>query len=778
MYLKDEKMKKLLILILLTYFTYPTLAQKRTYQLGLMVDYRTPIGDSLLVQLEKEVSKVVGEDATIQMSEQYIHVNECSIAKATSDYQDLLNAPVDAILVLGSIGEKALEGITDFNKPTVIFGNYNLERPTHDETKTNNLIRILDRSYLENDLTALHELTDFKSVGIAVEQAYANELGFAASLNKITTDLGVEYQLIAYDNFSEIQSNLDGIDAFYLVGGQLTEDKEISALADHLLQKRIPSMSTGGISHLNQGFMSTTVPRGNFEQMIRNISVSIDAFVQMEPLPDGPVILEYEPKLTININIAEVVGVFVPYSSMDDTDLVWSADHLNPQLSYDFESFLSATLGKNLGFGAAKKEVQMKNQDVQSAKNNYLPTVTAGASSAYTSPDFAEISFGQTAEYQTVGSINFEQTIFSAQANTNIEIEKNLLKIEEQRLSTKELDLVLEASNAFFNALLAKSETNIQAGNLQLTKTNYQIARQNYQSGQTDKSDLLRLESQLAVDKQRMVTSINRLQQALIRLNQLTNSPLENQINIVDLKVDNGFFQGFTYDEFERILDDDVSRERFVRFLAQESRNNSPEIKSLAYLDEVTSRQMKLFGAQRLIPSLGLQAEYANFVDRRGAGSVVEGFNIPGDYYTVGVGVSLPILSGNRNKVSHQRARIQKEQINLNTRDAEQALETSVRSITFEVINQMATIKLTRETEQTAKEALEIIQDAYSNGAVGVVQLFDIQNTYLQAQISRTQADYGYLINIASLERIIAHYSVLRSDEANEQLKQRFLTFK
>ncbi|MEM8901773.1 MAG: TolC family protein, partial [Bacteroidota bacterium] len=293
----------------------------------------------------------------------------------------------------------------------------------------------------------------------------------------------------------------------------------------------------------------------------------------------------------------------------------------------------------------------------------------------------------------------------------------------------------------------------------------------------TGKSDVLRLSSRLAQDKQQMVTAINRLEQALIQLNQFVNNPLSRKIDIEDLGAARGFFHELGYDHFNHLLDNDDSRERFIQFLVEVAKENSPELKSLAFADKVIDSQMELFGVKRMLPTIGLNANYIKFLERSGVGSEIEGLNIPNEYYTVGLGISLPIFSGNRNNISYQKARIQKDQVSLNLSDANLALETRIRSTVYDVINQMATIKLTRETEENAKEALELIQAAYNSGAVNVVQLFDVQNTYLQAQIGRIQADYGYLMSLISLERMISHYSILNSKEENEQLRNRFLTF-
>lgn len=768
-------MKKLFISILLTSSFLQVHAQKQEYKLGILLDYDTPIADTLLFQLKEEITKVVGEDAVILFPSGNILVHQFDAQKATTYYNQLTGSS-DIIIVLGPVGEQVIKQFPRFIKPTILFGGYN----TGDKVQLKddgNLTHIVDQEILDNDLKELRKLTDFKKVGIAIEGPIAETLKLNSYFDRVTKELGVGYELIPFNNLSHINAQVAGIDAFYLAGGALAPEAEVKELAGFLNGQGIPSMTVGGLSHLNQGFLATTLPRGNHNQLIRRIALAVYSYVQEIPLGEMSFEVDYNPKLTVNLSIAGTLGISLPYSSLDDTDFIEIADRFKAEEKFTLESFLYAVLGRNLNLSGAKKEVALKGQDLQAAKSNYLPTLEATSFSEYVSPGFAEISFGQNPEFQSTTNVAFNQTLYSAQASANIEIEKNLLKAEVAKLSATELDLVLDAGNAYFNALLAKAAVNIQAGNLRLTKTNYEIAQQNFELGESNKSDLLQLKSRLAVDKQQMVTSINRLEQALVLLNQLVNNPLEKKIDVEDLNVDKGFFKGLGYDQFEYMLDNAESRNLFAQFLINESKVNSPELKSLNYMAEATRTQEKLFGAQRLLPTVGLQASYLRFIERRGEGSVVEGFEIPDDYFRAGIGISIPIFNGNRNSIARQKAIVRNAQISLNIQDATLSLETGVRNTIFEVINQMATIKLARETEGNAAEALEMIQDAYANGAVGIVQLFDVQNTYLQAQISRTQADYGYMISVMNLERIIAHFSVLSTEEANQALKDRFLTF-
>ena len=93
------------------------------------------------------------------------------------------------------------------------------------------------------------------------------------------------------------------------------------------------------------------------------------------------------------------------------------------------------------------------------------------------------------------------------------------------------------------------------------------------------------------------------------------------------------------------------------------------------------------------------------------------------------------------------------------------------------MITQVSNIELSKISEESAKQALELAQSAYSNGAVNVVQLLDAQNNYLNSQLARANAVYRYLITVLQLERFLGYYFLLNTKEKNDRFLQRFLEY-
>ena len=490
------------------------------------------------------------------------------------------------------------------------------------------------------------------------------------------------------------------------------------------------------------------------------------------------VFIEYTPRLTINYNTAEKVNVPIKYSLINNTDFVGSTRNVLSEKTYNLLEVIDEVLEQNLSLRSQKKEIDLRGQDVKTVKSNYLPGLVASGSGTYVNPEAAENSFGQNPEFSTSANITLQQTLFSETANANITIQRKLQEAQKERFNAAELDAVFDATNTYFSVLIVKANVQIQLRNLTLTKRNLQIAEQNFEAGQSGKSDMLRFQSQMAQNTQAMVESINQLEQSFIRLNQLLNNPVETEIDVEDVKLDDGVFEKYNYNRLTKLLDDPTSREPFISFLVEEAKANAPELKSLNYNLEAVERNLKLNSNGRFLPTVALQGQYNRVLDRSGEGSSAPmGFSLVDDNYNVGLSISIPILNQNRTNINRQTSVIQKDQLNINKENTELAIAGNVRTAVLNVINQISNIELSIVSEQTAKDALDLTQTSYASGAVNIIQLIDAQNNYLNAQLARTNAVYNFLINSLQLERFLGSYFLLNTQEENENFSQRFLQF-
>ncbi|MCB0435672.1 MAG: TolC family protein, partial [Mangrovimonas sp.] len=371
------------------------------------------------------------------------------------------------------------------------------------------------------------------------------------------------------------------------------------------------------------------------------------------------------------------------------------------------------------------------------------------------------------------------QTVFSEAANANISIQKALREAQKENYNSEELNTVFNAASLYFNALILKSNYLIQYKNLELTKSNLKIATHNYEAGQAGKSDVLRFTSEMVQNTQAMVEALNAFQQALNALNEVLNNPMDAKIDVDETELESNIFENYNYKQLETLLDNPSLRAPLVKFLVQEAIANAPELKVLDYNLQATTRSERLYGSGRFLPTVALQGQYNYTFSRSGAGSTFPSYLTapPDGYYNVGLNVSIPIFDSNRQNINKQIASIQSDQLNTSRDNLKLTIQKNVNDAVLQMVNQISNIEISKVFEETAKEALDLTQTSYANGAVNIVQLLDAQNNYLQAQLARSNATYNYLLSAMALERYLGNFFLLQTPEERQEFITRFLEF-
>lgn len=773
-------MKKYIIIVSLLFTIVAFSQTKTTYNIGILLDNEAPELAPLLETLQDEIKAVVGEDATILFSETNVLINDYNIEKATSNYRTLLNNNTDIIIAFGVINNEVISKLKTHIKPTILFGVINKDfdyfKEDNPTSGISNFTYLLTSQSFTKDLSTLKELTSFTNVGIAIEEGLIDVLPFKTIFDKETAALGVTYKIIPYNSSNDILNAItNDMDAFYLASGFFLTENEISQIANKLIEEKIPSFTTTNIDDVETGIMATNQSNDNINQFFRRIALSVESYINGQNLSELPVLIEYEDKLTVNYNTAESVGMSIKYSLVANTDFVGDFVNVLSEKKYNLLDVMKTVVGENLSLQSSKKNVLLSEQDVKTSKSNYYPSVTASATGTYLDPDVAEISNGQNPEFSTSGAIALEQTLFSEAANANISIQKNLLKAQQETYNVDELDAIFNVSNAYFNALISKANLQIQSQNLNLTKKNLQIANQNFDEGQSGKSDVLRFTSEAAQNTQSLIEATNQLERTYFALNQLLNNPIDYEIDVDEAELGEGILKNYNYQQLRDVVDDPKLREPFIDYLVKIAKENAPEIKSLDYNLQANKRSIKLNSSGRFLPTLALQGQYNRDFNRWGKGSTPA--PVLNDNYNVGVNLSIPVFNKTQTNINKQIAIIQQDQLTINKGNIELSIEANINNAILNLINEITNIEISKVSEATARESLELTQVSYSNGAVNIVQLLDAQNNYLSAQLSQITAVYNYLLSSIQLERDISYYFLLHSPEENQAFIQAFYDY-
>ncbi|OUR94556.1 hypothetical protein A9Q87_02670 [Flavobacteriales bacterium 34_180_T64] len=771
-------MKKVLLFLFLL-STSAFSQNKQEYVIGILLDNISDEVEPIMIGLQNEIKAVVGEDAIIRFEPYSINSNNFDVNNVRANYQRLLNGNANLILAFGTISNLVVTNQNTHVKPTILFGavNSDIISVSNSETTSgiNNFNYLVSSQSYSRDLETFQNLYDFKKVAVLIEEFIPDLMPIRETFDQEFEKLGATYTLVPFKTTSDIINNIGDADAVYMAGGFFLNDQEIKELAKYFKANKLPSFTASPVEDVVAGFMATNQAEENLSRFFRRIALNVEAIVNGTNASELPIYIDYHDKLTLNYNTLEHTGVPIRYKYIATTNFVGDYQNVLSEKRYNLLDVFNETIKNNLSLLSDKKSIDLKTQDVKTAKSNYLPDLTATATGSYIDPKVAALSFGQNPEYKTSGNITLNQTIYSEDANANITIQENLEKAEQENYNAALLDVLINASTAYFNSLILKSNTRIQAENLEVTKRNLEIAQQNFDAGQSGKTDVLRFRSEYAQNTQSLVEAINQLELSFYDLNLILNNDMKFEIDVDEAELSEGIFEHYEYHKLSGLIEDPKSRDAFTEFLILEAKENAPEIASINYNMKASERSLKLNSSGRFVPTVALQGQYNRDFNQWGKGSTPT--PVFDDNYNVGLNLSIPIFERNQQNINRQIATIQQDQLTINRENIELNIERNINGAVLGIINEITNIELSRISEEAAKESLDLVQTSYSSGAVSITQLIDAQRNYLQAQLSRSNATYNYLLSSMILERYLGRFFLLSTAAENQAFIQRYNDF-
>jgi outer membrane protein TolC len=424
--------------------------------------------------------------------------------------------------------------------------------------------------------------------------------------------------------------------------------------------------------------------------------------------------------------------------------------------------------------------VEAGKKTVQEAKSDYFPQLDIGAQARMIDQDRAEVSFGTNPERLGVANANFTQLIYSEQQNANVRIQKHQQEAIESGRDVTNIDVIREAAVTYLQLLQAKTVQRIQQENLTLTRKNLELARIRQTVGYSGPSDLYRWESEIAAVKIELNDAEAMRKTAEINLNRVLNRPLQEEFltEEADLEDPNLISND---PRIQQYIDNPKVLATYTDFMVQEGEQNLPEIRQVDALIHAQKRFATFNKRSFYLPNVGIDAGMDYLFYRGGAGSEAPDFGGGGPVlsqpnnlqWVIGVGASLPLITGGRRNASYQKSNIELNKLEMEKSRLLLQLEQLIRSNMQFVGASYANIRLSREAEEASRKNFELVQDSYSKGSVNIIQLIDAQNAAIQARLFAANAGYTFMIDLLNVERSIGlFYSLLSLEDRTAYFKR------
>ena len=692
----------------------------------------------------------------------------------------LANDQVDLVLCIGPISSNEAGRIDPLPKPVLApfvidpeLQGMPLDRSTGASSREN-LSYLRFPGDLVRDVTAFQELAAFERLTFILDARLARAIpALQANTQAVMQSMGLEADLIAAgDDLDEVVAGLhDGVQAVYLAPLLHLTPERFSALVAELNARNVPTFSLWGRPEVELGVLAGINPETTMFRIARRTALNLQRILQGEEPGTLGVELSKGGRLAINMRTARAIGVKPSFVLLTEAELIGeTADQETRALSLSAAVF--EAIEANLDLRAVQSFVDAGREDVVQATSALYPQLELSAAGVVIDDDRARASLGAQPERSLTASARLSQLLYSEDANARIAAQEHLQWARRYQRATVELDVTLEAGVSYLDVLRAKTLLRVQRNNLDLTRTNLELAQLREKVGTSGPAEVYRWQNQIANARRSVVEAEAGVSLAEVALNRVLSRPQEEEFSTVEADLDDPAL--FDIERMQPYIDNPWDFRTFRDFSVARGLRIAPELGELA--SSIAAQKRLLLASERAFwsPLVALQGSVSERLDEAGAGSggggPLAGVSPADDNdWTLALQASFPLYTGGAKSSARRQARHELIGLTMEYNAVVERIEQRIRSTMHAASASYAGIRLSREAADAAGKNLDVVQAAYSRGAVSILDLLDAQNASLVADESAASATYDFLIDLMEVSRATGEFSFFKSEQDREQ---------
>ncbi len=394
---------------------------------------------------------------------------------------------------------------------------------------------------------------------------------------------------------------------------------------------------------------------------------------------------------------------------------------------------------------AGNKQIQIQEKEIRAARakilgavSNFLPKLDANGSYTYNGAvlgipsDLLQSSdkdLGVFTGYKNdhLFSLSANEVAFNGGADiANLQQSKVNLKIQEETLRARKLDVEFEAKRLYYGLLLAYDTERIAQDLVDQAEAHYEDVKDKFDQGTASRFDLLQSAVNVSLQIPELVKAQKSIELVMAELNKLLSLPVYGPVRLLGHLVyspiairEDGFLKEAYVDRPEMILRSlGVDMQKWVIDMARAGR-----------LPQVTG---------------DLDLYYRG--DRVG-----DMFNSRHNNWFTGVTVSIPVFDGFSTKAKVDEAKARYAQAGLEKENTADQTAVDVRRACLDLRQAEAIILSQRDSVVQAEEALRISEVRYDNGVGTNLDVLDSMVALSQVERNLVSGIYDYIMAKAYL---------------------------
>jgi len=427
------------------------------------------------------------------------------------------------------------------------------------------------------------------------------------------------------------------------------------------------------------------------------------------------------------------------------------------------------TLEANLDLVARRKQLAAQEDEIRVVRANLLPQIDLGARVQRLNADRSDSDRGNTSQESVAVAAKLTQVLYDEMAWANYAIQKHIFDEQGAQYEAFENDLVQDAALAFLELDRSRAVLDTQQRNRELTARNLKTSRVRIAAGWSSEREVLRWESQLAVNDADVVDARTQVLVHRFALNRVRNLSAETPITPLSAQIEDYGF-AYAHESIAREIATPDGDRKLRDLLVAIGLARSPE---LAELDASIAASERLLQANKRafwVPSLTAAAG----IDHQAASSSP---TTGGDFDTTewGAGATLlfPLFQGGAKFAKLSQTGEALSGLRVQRRATGQRVDQSIRAAFAAASGAYQNIGSARRQEAAAQRNFELVDESYVLGVATILSVLDAQAQLLSAKLAVTNSIYGFLEKLIDAEKEMALYPFLEPEADMTELLDR-----
>jgi len=452
------------------------------------------------------------------------------------------------------------------------------------------------------------------------------------------------------------------------------------------------------------------------------------------------------------------------------------------QDKWDLRRCVDYALANNISVKQADLQVRFSEIAYKQDKGTRLPSLNSGINAGY--------SFGLS-ENPTTGVLENQKrfsftpglqsgvTLFNWFSIKNA-IESSRITVEADRAQVTKVqnDIALNVAVAYLQILLAKQQADIADVQVKQTQSQLDFTSKQVRAGNLPELNLAELQAQVAADSSSLISAQASVQQFILQLKALLNldaampfdveAPPVDMIpveSIADLQPDRVYQLAIMNLPQQRV--NELRIQAAQKTVSSARGQMYPSIgafgnlntrfvsfKVPSYTQVITGYQPTSFrvntgsafyNVEQPTFSKGAQVGYLR-ADPLGT-QLSENFG-----QSIGIGIQIPILNGNRARLNWNRAQLTVQQLQLQNDLDKQTLKQDIYKAYNDAISSLEKYNASQKAVAAAEKAYSFAQKRYTANLLSTYDLLNSQNRLARARLEMVSAQFDYVFRMKLLE--------------------------